>query len=412
MMLAVELVTRKWQWGGWLSKILLFLVSLAVFMEVGARVVLSHNRLRRQVTGFDNSSYRLQWIGLHRIHQEWTGQYAIYHPTRGWTLKPGIRNMNVFEGKFLNSNSKGIRGKTEYDYPRAAGKQRILVLGDSFTFGEEVSDDETYSHDLESALPNTEVLNLGVQGYGHDQMLLYLKEEGVKYHPNVVILGFAYLDIYRNIWSFFAYAKPQFELIPGGLRLTNVPVPTPDRVLAREPYLPKALDLLVILREKVRWMLGENETEARNLTRALLDETIATTRSIGAVPVFVYLPVYEEIQPLPESFHTLTAKSPPVANREQYLGAICQEQGIRCLFLRPRFEEEVKRGVDFNARGHWNPAAHRLAAQEIRSFLLGNKLIQDDPDVEREEPHKLLHLSFRAVYQRSQRHEARRPART
>jgi hypothetical protein len=284
--------------------------------------------------------------------------------------------MRVLDGTILNSNSKGLRGRTEYDYRGAVGKKRIVVLGDSFTFGAEMSDEDTYSRLLESALPNTEVLNFGVQGYGHDQMLLYLKEEGVKYHPDIVIVGFAYLDIYRNIWSFFAYAKPKFELLSGGLRLTDVPVPTPDRVLAQEVYRPKALDLLVILRAKLRWVLGKNETEARDLTRALLKEIIATTRSIGAVPVFVYLPVYEEIEPLPKSSYPLTAMSPPVTDREHYLRGICQERDIPCLFLRPRFEEEVKKGVDFNARGHWNTTAHRLAAQEIKDFLLRNKLIQ------------------------------------
>ena len=53
------------------------------------------------------------------------------------------------------------------------------MLGDSFTFGEDVGDDETYSHHLEQLLPGTEVINLGVHGYGHDQMLIYLREEGI-----------------------------------------------------------------------------------------------------------------------------------------------------------------------------------------------------------------------------------------
>jgi hypothetical protein len=354
----------------WIPKMLLFVLTLAIFMEGGARLVFSVNRLHRRIAGFDDSSYRLQWISLHRIHQEWTGQYAVYHPTRGWTLKPGIDGMTVFDGKNLNSNSKGFRGKTEYPYQRTPGKQRIVVLGDSFTFGEEVSDDETYAHDLEATLSNAEVLNLGVQGYGQDQMALYLKEEGIKYHPDIVILGFAYLDIYRNIESFFAYAKPRFKLARDGLQLTNVPVPAPDKVLAEEPYRPKALDLIVILGEKLRWNLGKNEVEAREVTWLLLDQITATTRSIGALPVFVYLPVYEEIQPLPKSSYPLTASSPPVEDREKYLNDYCQSHGVACLFLRPRFSKEVKRGANFNAQGHWNAQAHRVAAEEIRDLLV------------------------------------------
>jgi len=375
---AVERVAKRPTWIIWAFRVLLGLISLAIFMEGGARLVLSVHGLRRRVTGFDNSSYRLQWVGLHRIHLEWTGQYAIYHPIRGWVLKPGIRKMSVFSGKILNSNSKGLRGESEYEYQRTPGKQRILVLGDSFTFGEEVSDDETYSHDLESLLPNTEVLNLGVQGYGHDQMLLYLRDEGAKYKPDIVILGFAYLDIYRNLWTFFAYAKPKFELESGGLKLTNVPVPTPEHVLAVEPYRSKALDLMVMLQDKLLWNFGEKEAEARSLTRALLGELIVTTRRIGAVPVIVYLPVYEEIEPPSGGSVRLKAASPPVPAREQYVRSICEEQGISCLFLGPRFRQEVEKGARFSAQGgHWNAQAHQRAAQEMAGFLLKSNLIQD-----------------------------------
>ena len=309
------------------------------------RLAMWNGWLRRQILGYDNSSFRLQWVVLHAIHVEWTGPYAIYHPTRGWTLRPNIKDMAIFDRKTLNSNSKGLRGKEEYEYQRTAGKRRILVLGDSFTFGEEVSDNQTYSRLLESALPNTEVLNFGVQGYGHDQMLLYLKEEGVKYHPDIVILGFAYFDIYRNLWTFFAYAKPKFELVSGRLELTNVPVPPPDRVLDQEPYRSKALDLILILRDKLLWTIGKTDTEARNLTAAILDGIVATTRNIGAVPVFVEVPVEKEIDDATDS----------LTRSEQFLNTYCQDRGVACLFLRLRFRQEIKRGAKLKNWGHWDP---------------------------------------------------------
>ncbi len=358
----------------WIGKLLILFFSLLVCMEGGSRLVLSINALRRRVTGFDDASYRLQWIKLHGEHKDWTGPFAIYHPTRGWTLKSGIQDMKVFDGTILNTNSKGLRGNREYNYERAPGKQRIVVLGDSFTFGAEVPDNATYAHYLESHIPNSEVLNFGVQGYGHDQILLYLKEEGIKYRPDIVILGFTYIDIYRNIESFFAYAKPQFKLVSGNLQLTNVPVPTPERVLAEEPYRPKSFDILFILKEKLRWAMGENEAEARELTGQLLDEIIKTSRSTGAVPVFVYLPVNEEIAPLRQI--GITTKSPAVAEREQYLRGICEKEKLPCLFLRMRFGAEVEKGVDLHPRGHWNATAHSIAGEEIKNFLSSNGLIR------------------------------------
>src|SRR5271166_2128813 len=360
---------------GLIAKVLISAVWLVALLEVAPRLffatnLVMHQRVRRAVLGDDNSSWRLFWVVLHRQHEEWTGKYATYHPIRGWAVTPDVNNMTPFgKGKFVNTNSKGLRGKTEYDYSRAPGRRRILVLGDSFTFGTDVSDDETYSHYLESALPNTEVLNLGVQGYGQDQMLLYLKEEGVKYHPDVVILGFLNMDTYRNLWKFFAFAKPKFEATPDGLKLTNVPVQTPEQVLAEEPYRSKAFDFAVILGEKVRWSLGMNEKAAKELTRPILNEIVATTRSIGAVPVFVYLPAYEEVDDLSDS----------MSAHEQYLYDYCQDKGVACLFLRPRFRQEIKKGAKLESRFHWTAEMHKMAAQEIADFLVARGLVQEEP---------------------------------
>lgn len=349
-------------------------ITLGIGLEGGSRVILSVDRLRRRAIGIDDSSYRLQWIKLRKEHQEWTGPFAAYHPIRGWALTPNIKDMKVADGTFLNTNSRGIRGKTEYQYSRMPGKRRIVVLGDSFTFGAEARDDETFSNYLESHLESTEVINLGVQGYGHDQMLLYLREEGVKYHPDVVMVGFVFFDIYRNIEKFFAYAKPKFASASGKLELTNVPVPRPEQVLAREPYWPKTLDMLEILDQKLRWAARKNEAEAESITRLLLDEIVRTTRGIGATPVFVYLPANDEIQPM--SQHRLEGKLPSIQYREDYLRRICERDNVPCLFLGSRFRRDAANGVDFHATGHWNAKGHAVGGEEIEEFLLRNNLLR------------------------------------
>lgn len=365
--------------------LLKFLVSalwLVLLLEVVPRLVfstslLTHGLARWALVGYDESSWRLLWVMRHRLNLEQTitpatknlprtGEFTDYDATRGWAVKPGVRNMTPFgNGKYVNTNARGLRGATDYAYARTPGVRRILVLGDSFAFGSEVSDDETFAHDLETMLPKTEVLNLGVQGYGHDQMLLYLQQEGVKYRPDIVLIGFLYVDGYRNLWNFFAYAKPKFKLTARGLELTNVPVPTPEQVMAEEPYRSKALDLGVILREKIRWASGANDRRTQELTRALLGQIVATTRSIGAAPVLVYMPVYDEVNDLSDG----------MSERELYVDSFCHDQGIACLFLRPRFSQAAKQGVKLEARAHWNPEMHRMAAEEIARFLDSNGLI-------------------------------------
>ena len=362
--------------SSWIANLLLMLIVLGVCLEGGSRLVLSVNRLRKRAIGIDDSSYRLRWIKARSEHLEWTGPFAAYDPTRGWILKPDIRDMRVFDGTILNTNSKGIRGTGEYDYARTSGRQRVVVLGDSFTFGAEVADDQTFCKYLRANLENVDVLNLGVQGYGHDQMLLYLRDEGVKYHPDVVMVGFTFIDVYRNIENFFAYSKPKFESISGRLTLTNVPVPSPEQVLAREPYRLKALDVFEILKQKLRWAAGKNEADAESITRLLLDEIVSTARGIGATPVFVYLPVNDEI--LPTAPSGLIDKLPSIERREEYLRRICQNDNVPCLFLGSLFRQEAAKGVDFNVKGHWNAKGHAVAGEEIKGFLLRNNLIHHD----------------------------------
>jgi hypothetical protein len=60
---------------------------------------------------------------------------------------------------------------------------------------------------------------------------------------------------------------------------------------------------------------------------------------------------------------------------EEFLDSYCRQRGIACLFLRPYFREQVKKGVTFKIQTHWDPQAHRLAAQAMRDFLLEKHLL-------------------------------------
>jgi len=341
---------------------------VVVFCELLFRVLLSVEPIGRVIKGRDDeSSSRLDWVQRHRGARAFGGQYTfdVHHPIRGWAIEPGIRQLKVFDNRILNSNSKGIRGQVEYDYARPPRIQRIVILGDSYTFGDEVSDDETYSHFLERRLPHTEVLNLGVHGYGQDQMLLYLQHEGVKYQPDVVILGYVWFDMFRNLSGFSNYAKPTFELSNGGLRLRNVPVPDPEWMLDQEIHRSKTYDIAVMLFERVRWKVGWNHTRARALARGIFDELVATTRQHQAVPVFVYLPVLTEIA---NTQLGMTAD-------ERFLHDYCLERRIDCLFLRDRFVAAQRRGETFNMRSHWFANGHRTAADGIADYLKTKGLI-------------------------------------
>ena len=189
---------------------LVYALYLFVIFEGGSRLFFSLGT-NHQWSPENSYSFRMNWVKKHRQRdQAFNTRYSfdVHHPVCGWATKPNVTNLTVFGDEMLNTNSKGLRGRKEYGYTRNEATLRILLLGDSFSFGEGVSDHETFAQRLEDRFPNLEVINLGVHGYAHDQMLLALKEVGVKYKPDVVMLGFIGADMKRNSEKFRDYAKP------------------------------------------------------------------------------------------------------------------------------------------------------------------------------------------------------------
>jgi hypothetical protein len=101
----------------------------------------------------------------------------------------------------------------------------ILAVGDSFTFGDEVSDGETWPAAL-AHLTGKQVLNGGVSGYGFDQTVLRAEQLAWKYKPAAIVVSFIADDIrrteMRRLWS---ADKPYFDLAGDKLELRGVPVP-------------------------------------------------------------------------------------------------------------------------------------------------------------------------------------------
>jgi hypothetical protein len=346
----------------------LYALALALTFEGIARVALSSEGVRERLFTNDDPSWRLRWAarprdqsGLDYVLDEWS-------ETRGWTLKRNLKEV-PFRGTLVSSNSRGVRGAREYAFDKPAGVTRIVVLGDSFTFGEEVGDEETFSFHLQQLIGNAEVLNLGVHGYGHDQMLLYLKEEGVRYRPDIVLLGFMPDDMERNVLSFRDYAKPRFGLKGGRLELLTGPIPRPEETLAAEPWRSKFVDLLAMARSRYEWRSGKTSALTKQLTWALLDEIKAAAESVGARPAFAYLPVYGEI---PRRDEGLTF-------RERAFFEYCAKRGLTCPYIQPAFREQARAGAAFKVEGHWGPLEHRIAAQGLRAELVAKGLLPRSP---------------------------------
>ena len=93
----------------------------------------------------------------------------------------------------VSINALGYR-QQEFRFDKSA-QTRVLVVGDSFTFGYGVEEADGYVRVLEreliaaNASLNIEVINAGVPAWWTDAYYLYLKTRGLALDPDVVILG-------------------------------------------------------------------------------------------------------------------------------------------------------------------------------------------------------------------------------
>ena len=339
----------------------LFCLFLLI-LEFGSRALLSIKSIDKIVRKVESDVvYRWKWVERHKEGVQIQYRFDKYDPLKGWGLTPNLSYMPCFNKKFINSNSRGIRGKAEYSYAKVKGKLRILFLGDSFTFGDEVSDNETYPSYLQQMMPNVEVINLGIHGYGHDQMLIYLKEEGIKYKPDIIILGYMGGDNERNMLEFRDYSKPRFKLKNNQLKVFNTPVPAPEIMLKRERWRSKFLDLLSILMVEISRKNGAYDKEEKSLTYALLKEIVNTAKSIGSVPIFAYLTDVRSME-----------FEPDISEEEKKFLIKCKSLSVNCIFLRQKIFFERLAGLRIKEDGHFDPQTNWLIALGIEEYLLNH----------------------------------------
>lgn len=92
------------------------------------------------------------------------------------------------------TNSAGLRRKTDTLLPKPKDTLRIYCLGDSFTFGPYLPNEETYPNILEHMLDlppgfkKTEVLNGGVAGHAMEEERDQFVQRGYLSQPDLVIL--------------------------------------------------------------------------------------------------------------------------------------------------------------------------------------------------------------------------------
>lgn len=116
----------------------------------------------------------------------------------GWLPRPHIAGEQPYYDRAIpfQTNSHGWRDR-EYPLETSPRTTRIVVLGDAFSWGYYVKDQEVYPKVLESLMEETDVINLGVPGFAIDQEIQYFTRAALPFQPDTVILAFSLDNIYE-----------------------------------------------------------------------------------------------------------------------------------------------------------------------------------------------------------------------
>ncbi|MBV8505934.1 MAG: hypothetical protein JOZ11_09020 [Alphaproteobacteria bacterium] len=249
----------------------------------------------------------------------------------------------------------------------------ILAVGDSFTFGDDVSDWETWPAQLEK-LSGRRVINGGVFAYGIDQAFLRARRLLGRYRFSTVIFSFIPDDIRRCQMSVaWGAPKPYFRFEDKGLALENVPVPPPSK----KGGLLIALEHSQVVHSVMKrlfpaWWLGgsiqvQDEEKGVEVACAVLHELERLTTSRGAQ--LIVLVQYDDAE--------ISLPSAAVEGNVKGVLNCLSDPATRVLDLKPALSEMKARDLStynglFRKPGLWThmtAEGNRFVSLEILKVL-------------------------------------------
>jgi hypothetical protein len=262
--------------------------------------------------------------------EQWSGRHGVLvlDEGLGWSIGSDREGKGPLGERYFSSKEGFRTGMRNVELSDHRAPLRIALVGDSYTFCQDVNHEDSWGYHLEQQLGGTaQVLNFGVPGYGIDQAYLrYLREVKI-WRPHVVILAFISHDVLRTTMVYYAIsfpssrlpgAKPRFVLQGDRLILLNRPLPSFETVAGagsvwdlpfveydhgyrRSDWIARWYRFSYLIRFLVSWNLpwkfGRTDPldpEAERLGREILRSFVREVVAAGSIPLIVFFPEYQE----------------------------------------------------------------------------------------------------------------------
>ncbi len=369
----------------------------------------------------------LVFEGFLRLFYNYRGnlkQMSQFDPDLGWGLVPGtyhVGRSHALVSHDIHINDLGLRNREISMHP-AQGTKRVVMLGDSFTFGMMVPAEDLLASVAERELVRRgheiEVVNTGLEGYGTAQQLILtrrLHEQG--FRADIFVVAFYTNDLIDNLGLSPVDFQPQlviprFARTPqGGVALVHAPefrfhqrgsitqsggtgfrLHTKDFVISRVIGILQSRGGLVKLAQRLGiegprtwipsmvrgWYDAEFSDPGWDLTTALLLELRREVRSHGADLAIAFIPSIVQIydayplllgQRYPDDPRVRAFLDDPL-KPQGMMEDFCRREEIPYLDLEAAIREQGSEGKIYStADYHLSSAGHQIVGEEIAALV-------------------------------------------
>ncbi|TWT81159.1 Decarbamoylnovobiocin carbamoyltransferase [Planctomycetes bacterium CA13] len=340
-----------------------------------------------------------------------------YDQEVGHRFVPNLRARipNEDGGYYVVTNSLGFR--SDWEFPeKKSDKTRILMYGDSYTAGDNVSNCDRYS-DLLAEMTGAEVFNFGVSGSGTDQHLLTHRKFGRHIDADLVVIC-VQVDSFNRIKAEsrpsidrvtgrkVVVPKPYFSLTQSGLELNNVPVPR-DRPFASESDEKNGDELLEWAHDLYEKVPGLKEIRNSSMLKDVGSRLITEYKKLRGHHPYpdivsddtqgwrlmeaILLQFISEVKPLPVVIFPIPTQDFYVVGMEPIYQPLFEklEKKVDSLHVgdvsTPLVEMPfaTRQKLTYEVGGHFTPLANRLVAETMHKFLEQRNLVPKTPQVSR-----------------------------
>lgn len=297
------------------------------------------------------------------LRQPDTERWFEVDPRYGHALKRNFHQTYRYPGGFAyeaRTNSLGLRMDHEVDVTDRA--RRVLLVGDSFTFGEGLDVEHNFASLLQGRFDAdgsaVEVINAGVGGWGTLQEAQYVRDHLRDFRPRAVVLTFCGND-----------PDDDEKFLQKAGNNASGSFYFPGKIFLRENSQLYAFVYGVQFRFRHARQQARKQKEDPHLTVDPQSATLISEAQWQRTLAEIHQLAVDYARFEPNGVLLVQATYPTIASFREHLPAVARDQNVRYVDLFAGAQALGKDRLRLPYDGHWTKEMHQLSAGALHDAL-------------------------------------------